>query len=478
MDRSRRDLLLSGTLLGCLGLSGCLRLTDSSDDSTTTGATPSGTDTVTRSTRTTTTDEPPETATDEPSTETSEPADVVECTSDSVPTDTAAQFTHPFADSRNSFASPGQTAPPEPPCIAWEREVPYRLDRVNTGPVLTTQHVIFYDNDAVTGYARSDGSRAWRATGTPTGGIQRLKPLGVLENGFVAFIKNDRSANLEAVSIGQDGSSQTVRTVVEGERGDFRMRTGRLFGSRLYLVFGDDPNDATRVVALDWPSGDRVWDRTIGSTGLRVEDISVDADTIVLTSDETDEDLDNVWALSTEDGSVLWSTRLPIGEGVPITDENNLYLPIQGYGNDDLANQVRAMSKSTGEPVWTFEVTNPPRNGVAASGGRVYVVADNELFALAADSGQPQWRFTPPEAGIGGAADGLPIVCQNTLLLGGNFRSAPGRIRAVDRTTGELQWSIAVPGEGVQSPIPGDGALYTAAEVSGSEPQLRLYCLY
>lgn len=412
---------------------------------------------------------------------------VISCRSDFVPEDTSQQFSHPYGDSDNSFALPDRTVPSEPPCIAWERKIPAQVSRVFTGPLLSSDHILSYSanyNTVVTAYNRTDGATSWTATGTATGSISVAQPLGIAEDRIVVFGENDRTDNLNVFAIDPEGGTQSTTIVAEGDGpNELGMLTGRLSDNRVYLVFEDNVNETEQLVSLDWPSGEVVWERTLGQTSLNIEDIAVDSNTIVLTSDETADGLDNVWAVSKDNGSVLWSMNLPLGEGIPVTDENNLYLPLEYYSVEDTENQVRAISKRTGDTVWSFEVQNPPRNGVAADNGRVYIVADNELSAVAADSGMPQWQFTPNNEGpIGGDASRLPIVCRDTLLLGGSStnQSTPAVIRAVNKSSGELRWSIGIPGENVQSPIPADEALYTVVEEQTDEGgrQSKLYCLY
>jgi outer membrane protein assembly factor BamB len=242
-----------------------------------------------------------------------------------------------------------------------------------------------------------------------------------------------------------------------------------------------DANEETRVLAYDWPEGTVVWAEPIGGVDLRLEDMGADTDSIVITSDETVEGNDNVWALASDDGSVRWSRRLPIGEAVPVLDDSHVYLPIDGDDSESVTNQVRAMSKATGEVAWRFEVQTPPRTGVSVDDERVYLVADNELYAIDSETGSPEWRFSPEtDSRIRGDANGLPIVCRDTLLLGSAFSDeAPARVRAVSKDTGELRWSFGVDGTSVQSPIPVDGALYTVVEDRSEEDtQAVLYSFY
>lgn len=467
MAESRRQLLRAAVLVGGAGLSGCLRLTEGDE-----------------------TDSPTSTATDDqqrldedPSTDTAESSATITCSSESVPADTTDRFTHPFADSRNSFSLPSRSVPGEPPCIAWEQAIDVQSNRYFTGPLLTPERVVSYNTRTLSVRDRADGTLVSEGASVAAGDIRGITPIGISGPNVVVFGQNGRTENLVIFALRPDGTSSQSTVLYEGAGpNELQARAGRLADGEAVLVTADNRNDATRLRRVKWPSGETVWDRTIGGTGLRVEDIAVDEDTVVLTSDETTAGLDNIWALSRDSGDVLWSQRLPIGEAVPVVDGDNLYLPINAYNDENLENQVRAVSKRTGETAWTFEVRNPPRTGVAAADGRAYIVADSTMYAVDAGSGTAQWRFTVDrKPGISGDANGLPIVCQDTILLGSTLATdgEPARVRAVDRSSGEQRWSFGLPGEAVQSPMPADGALYTVVEESlDGSGQTKLYCLY
>ena len=475
MDRTRRWLLatLGGTGTGALG--GCLRLTDDGGEATQSGstATPSPGQSTTERTEGTDT----ETETGSPSGEAT-----ISCAADAQPPTGSERFTHPFGDSRNSFAVPDRAAPAAQPCLAWTQPLSVQANRVFTGPVVTGQHVVSYRSGLLRARNRTDGTVAWDGAETAAGGLRRIQPIGMPDGTLLVYGQNDRTDDLVLVAVDDAGNAVRSEVVYEASGpNDAQPRAGRVVGDRAYIVIGDRANGETRVLAYDWSGGTVVWDETIGGIDLRLEDMGADGDTVVITSDETVEGEDNVWALASDDGSVRWSTRLPIGEGVPVLDESNVYLPVGGYDSESIANQVRALSKATGDVAWTFEVQNPPRTGVSADGERVYLVADNQLYAIDPGTGTPEWRFTP-ETGpaIRGDANSLPIVCRDTLLLGSSFADEePARVRAVNRETGELRWSFGVDGWSVQSPIPVDGALYTVVEDrSEEETQAVLYSFY
>lgn len=471
MERSRRQLLVAAGVLGGTSLSGCLRLRSDGEAADTPATT-------------TDTDDAAETASDpETATTTTDRSDVVSCESGPLPTETTEQVTHPFVDSRNSFSLPNRTAPAESPCLAWQTELTAQASRVFTGPLITRDHVISYGVSGFTARNRDDGTVAWEGISAPGGELRFGQPLGLHGRTLVAAGQNDRTDDLVVLAVDPEGSVAASTVVYKADDpNQVRLQTGRVAGDLAYLVVGDSDADETRVVTVDWQSDDVVQEATIGPSNLNLEDMAVGDDTIVITSDETADGADNVWAVARDDGTVRWSARLPIGESLPILEGDNLYLSIDGYEVEGVDDHVRAISAQTGETVWEFEVRSSPRSGVAVDGQRVYIIANGTLYAVDPASGSPQWRFSPErDPRIQGTADGLPIVCQETLLLGSDFadESVPATVRAIDKASGELRWSVGVPGSLIQSPLPADGVLYAVAEDrSGDETRATLYSFY
>ena len=475
MARTRRWLLATLGVTGEGALGGCLRLTDTGDDSSPTASTAGSSPEQSTTGATDGTD--PDTGTEPPTEDAT-----ISCAADAQPPTGSERFTHPFGDSRNSFAVPERDAPDEQPCLAWTQSLSGQANRVFTGPVVTGEHVVLYPTRGFRARRRTDGMVAWDGVETPAGAVRRPRPIGMSDGTLLVSGQNGRTEDLELVAV--DNTGRAVRSEVVYEASglnDAHVPTGRVVDDRVYIVISDSANDETRVLAYDWPEGTVVWEEPIGGVDLRLEDMGADTDSIVITSDETVEGTDNVWALASDDGSVRWSRRLPIGEAVPVLDDSHVYLPIDGDDSESVTNQVRAMSKATGEVAWRFEVQTPPRTGVSVDDERVYLVADNELYAIDSETGSPEWRFSPEtDSRIRGDANGLPIVCRDTLLLGSAFSDeAPARVRAVSKDTGELRWSFGVDATSVQSPIPVDGALYAVVEDRSEEAtEVALYSFY
>lgn len=464
MVQTRRQLLATLGITGGGALGGCLRLTEDGEgpsQSDTAASDGTGSDTATES--------PTEEAT-------------TLCTAETQPPTGSERFTHPFGDSRNSFAVPQREAPAEQPCLAWTQPLSVTLSRDISGPVVTGGHVVSYQNELLQARARTDGTVAWDGSDTPAGTLDQLKPIGMPGGDLLVYGQNRRTDDLVLVAVDDAGNMVRSEVVYSASSPmDARAEAGRVVDDRVYIGIGDLANEETRVLAYDWPNGTVLWDESLGGIDLTLRNMGADGDTVVV-SKRMSEGENNVWALASDDGSVQWSKRLPIGRGaIPVLDGTNVYLPVEGYNSESLTNQVRALSKATGDVEWMFEARNPPRTGVSVDGERVYLVADDELYAIDPETGTPEWRFSPDNgAGILGNSDSLPIVCRDTLLLGSQSAGeTPARVRALNKATGELRWSFDVGGNRVQSPIPADGALYTVVDGgSDGDTPPALYSFY
>jgi outer membrane protein assembly factor BamB len=351
--------------------------------------------------------------------------------------------------------------------------------------LLTTQHVIVGDNwNRPTALSRTDGSVVWKGEQTVTAELNSPDVLGFDDDTLFVYGINSRNRDLTAFGIDTAGTTQTTVTFAEGASlNDVRTQAGTLVDGRVYLSYGSREAAETRLSVREWPSGNVVWEAVIGSNELQLEDMAVDEELIYLTTDEAPSESHNVWVFGRENGNRRWSRRLDIGEGIPVVDDQHVYLPIDvgaGVENDlsDPVEGVYAFEKATGNVAWTFEALNSPRTGVSVDGDRVYIVADGTLYGISPSDGTVQWRFTPPDEGrLRDDSGGLPVVCGDTLLIGGAEGSDGGaaRIRAIDKRTGEQSWSFGVENPEIQSPIVGDEALYALASERGNS-ESKCYC--
>ncbi|HZW02922.1 MAG TPA: PQQ-binding-like beta-propeller repeat protein [Anaerolineaceae bacterium] len=103
----------------------------------------------------------------------------------------------------------------------------------------------------------------------------------------------------------------------------------------------------------------------------------------------------NIYALSTADGSQLWTKNL--GEGVSVTGSPTIIEDGVVFATED--NGLQAYSLDGSQVLWSFAVNGKLYNGPVIMDGRLVVGltgADHLLVALN-QSGSEVWKFTLPE---------------------------------------------------------------------------------
>ncbi|WP_158224042.1 outer membrane protein assembly factor BamB family protein [Halorubrum salipaludis] len=100
---------------------------------------------------------------------------------------------------------------------------------------------------------------------------------------------------------------------------------------------------------------------------------------------------------------------------------------------------------------------------MTVDGDRVFAVGGGSLYAIDASSGEALWSYAPDgDPRIAGGSSTLPIATRNHLLLGSRYGDN-GRIRAVEKATGELAWSVELSEETAYSPFVVGDHLYAFA---------------
>src|SRR6201995_3965267 len=130
----------------------------------------------------------------------------------------------------------------------------------------------------------------------------------------------------------------------------------------------------------------------------------------------------------------------------------------------DGADDVFAMSASSGKVLWTYEPHLPPdplgevvccgwdNRGVAIGDGMVFVSQLNgDQVALDQESGQVKWSTPVVEPGQGFTITSAPLYYNGNLYVGGSGGEygIRGRLTALDAKTGKILWkSFTIPGPG------------------------------
>lgn len=149
-----------------------------------------------------------------------------------------------------------------------------------------------------------------------------------------------------------------------------------------------------------------------------------------------------VTAFDARNGATLWSSRIEkkgegdaiaFGGGVSVADGK--VFATSGYGI------AAAFNAATGAQVWRVDLNVPLRGAPSVSGGRVYVLSqDNQLFALKTADGKSDWEATgtSEQAGLLGAS--APAIAQDTAVVG--FSS--GELVALRVENGRSVWQDAL----------------------------------
>jgi outer membrane protein assembly factor BamB len=180
-------------------------------------------------------------------------------------------------------------------------------------------------------------------------------------------------------------------------------------------------------------------------------------------------------------GGKAWSVSLaPEGEkarttGGGIAASGNQIYAATGYG------ELVALDASSGNRIWTFELSAPARSAPTAAAGKIFVVsATNVLHAVNQADGTEAWQYPgiPEIGGVVSAAS--PAVSGNTVVV----PYSSGEVVAFNISTGETSWAdavirstrtLAVSGlsDVAASPVIYDGVVY-ATGVSGRTIAVRL----
>ncbi len=217
------------------------------------------------------------------------------------------------------------------------------------------------------------------------------------------------------------------------------------------------PPSLPAPVSADWPQGggsvahdlghaalapdvSRAWSSGIGSGSSgqrRLLGQPVSAGNMIFTVDAGHQ----VTALDVRTGGRIWSVELEPENGSNRSvagglayDDGRLYVGT-GFA------EVIALDAKSGDEVWRRKVSGPVRSAPAVAGGQVFVVSiDNQVHAMAAADGEPQWShvgLTEAASLLGGA---VPAVGNGIVLA--PFSS--GEIYALQTSSGTPVWVDAL----------------------------------
>jgi outer membrane protein assembly factor BamB len=469
-DWTRRRVVLGTGGVLAVGAAGCLESGTENSPETADGA-DGGTTGSPAATTEPATEAPTES---ESATETTEESDgvTVETTGD----DRVPQV---FVDARNTMHQPDATAPGERPQQALESDLAVSYyNRIGRGPLVSGTHVYLdVDTESVVAISRADGSISWRFSETSADpySLTDLVSLYGSDGGdgeVLVVGRNGRTNAWDIVGLDERTGEQLwtveVPLVVED---DERVNAAKRAGDRVVVCTNGPSGSGSRIYQVDLGERRVAWEAELWTGPVAPEDIALTERRAFVTTDEAPDGAPNVLAFDLADRELLWTDRLDLGEGVPTVDDRHLYLPVM---TGDVGGHLVAFDPADGTERWQFQLDSLPRNGVSVDGERVYAVSKGWLYALSAEDGEVEWSYEDPTGTIRGGSSEMPVVTENAVLTGAGFAET-GRVRALDRSSGESMWAVAFPHSTVASPFVADGVLWTIG--FGNDGEATLYAL-
>lgn len=146
-----------------------------------------------------------------------------------------------------------------------------------------------------------------------------------------------------------------------------------------------------------------------------------------------------VSAFDAASGAKLWSAMLDVDkDGKPsrfgggVSTDGTLVYATNGVGD------VAAMKIDNGEIVWKKRPAGPLRGAPTISTGNIYVMTqDNQIYALRAADGEPQWNEAGPVGASGIFGVAAPAAAQGTVIAG----YSTGELAAYRYENGRSLWS-------------------------------------
>lgn len=334
----------------------------------------------------------------------------------------------------------------------------WRIDGSPRMSGVVVANAVVYGSDDTTLYALSadDGAELWtvgddRFTSVSAPAVDdTLIYVGCTQRGRAATGSPDGRSHVRAF----DAETGTERWRFEPDRTASTFSAPTVAGGVVYTIGGNfGAGTVGRLYALDSESGELLWTRETGTSGIsgyEAAPVAVENDVVYLAADE-------LLALDAATGDEYWAvdpgtTYKARGSNTPAVADGLLYV---GRGTET-ASTFEARSLSDGAPAWTHTVETKPdtdtgeqkqkRTGVwtgAAVADETVYVGFNErtphkkrsacVLALSADTGTVRWQRTV-------SADRhtvqTPAIADETLYTGGI---------ALGRGDGRVRWRLDTP---------------------------------
>lgn len=222
-------------------------------------------------------------------------------------------------------------------------------------------------------------------------------------------------------------------------------------GGTLYATVWDGT-----TVALDASTGEERW--RASTAGESPKAPAVTGDVVVVGTDTQG----HLYGLDAKTGAQQWHRQLAGGiPAAPTVDGDDVY--VTAYGGTD-SGQLLALDATSGTTVWEATLPGSVLGGAAVGHGSVYAGSGSiasrsgTLQAFETDGGSPRWSVITD-----GSVYSTPVVTDGRVLAADVKDDGSASLYAVGATTGEIEWTAALPAEVRGLPIVRDGRVHVTA---------------
>jgi outer membrane protein assembly factor BamB len=123
---------------------------------------------------------------------------------------------------------------------------------------------------------------------------------------------------------------------------------------------------------------------------------------------------------------------------------------------------VYALDADTGQPQWSFDAKDQLEGAATVAGDTVYATGDRNMYALDAADGILRWKLNTPEDEAQ-VARGSPAIADGTLYVGRGTSVENMNLAAVNAEDGTVKWEIPAVLQMLANPSVANGVVYVPA---------------